>query len=968
MIRIVCMLLIFSLMAGGAISQDITLTGRFTDKDTKVGIGGATITLTSVKPPVSVKNVVTDSKGNFLFNGLTTDMYVLTTSYSGYEKISQKINLQASNKVPLVFSVGKLSTTLGEVIVTAKAPPVKVKGDTTEFSASQFKVNPDATAEDMIKKLPGITIDKSGNVTALGEQVKKVTVDGRDYFGDDATAALRNLPAEVIDKIQVFDKLSDQAAFTGFDDGNSTKSINIVTKANMRNGQFGRVYAGYGTDGRYLAGGNMSFFKGNQRVSLVGLFNNVNQQNFSSQDLLGVTSSGGGRNGGNRGGRGQGGNGNQGGGNLGGGNNGSNFLVGQQNGISATNAFGVNFSDKWGKKLDVTGSYFFNNSNTNNNQLANTQYFLTKDSSQFNTDNSISSSKNYNHRINLRFNYQIDSSNSLMIVPSISFQKNQSYNNSMQTNRLVSGINGPVQIPGDSSISNTSLSSNTSGYNINNNILFRHSFAKRGRTFSVNVGTAVTEKTGENYQQSINKYYKTLSTTQDSLQQLTDQTTNGYQLSANLAYTEPVGKKGQLQFNYSPSYSKNKADQNVNQYDYSLSKYSKFDTSLSNKFDNTVTTQNGGVTYRVGDRDNQFSAGASFQHTQLNSDQTFPLNATVNKSFNNFLPNLMWRKKLSAKSNIRVFYRASTNTPSINQLQNVYNNFNPLSITTGNPDLKQQTGNLLSSRYSYTNSAKSTSFFANLFLQQNSNYIGTAYYIARRDSVLTNTVTLHQGSQLTKPVNLDGYLSLRSFFTYGFPIKAIKSNLNVNAGLTWSKVPGLINNVSSLSNNYNYNTGIVIASNISEYIDFNVSYSANFNVVNPQTSNNYVSQNAGLQANLLSKKGWFLQNDISNQTYSGLSSGFNQSYWLWNAAVGKKFLKGQNGELKLSVFDLLKQNRSIVRTVDPNYIEDVQNQVLTQYFMLTFSYKLRNFGTPAARKMNNQENERNRPGNGFPSF
>ena len=188
------------------------------------------------------------------------------------------------------------------VVVSGAAPPVKQKQDTLEYSANQFKVNPDATGEDLIKKMPGITVDQKGSVTAQGETVQKVTVDGRDFFGDDATATLRNLPSEVIDKIQVFDRLSDQAQLTGFDDGNTTKSINIVTKANMRTGNFGRVFAGYGTDDRYNAGGNVSFFNNNRRISLVGLFNNINQQNFSSQDLLGVTSSRNRGGGGNRGG------------------------------------------------------------------------------------------------------------------------------------------------------------------------------------------------------------------------------------------------------------------------------------------------------------------------------------------------------------------------------------------------------------------------------------------------------------------------------------------------------------------------------------------------------------------------------------------------------------------------------------------------------------------------------------------
>ena len=189
--------------------------------------------------------------------------------------------------------VPKKTTEIAGVTVVSKTPPVQQKGDTAQYNASQYKVNPDATTEDLIKKMPGITVDKDGTVTAQGEQVRKVTIDGRDFFGDDATAALRNLPSEIVDKIQVFDRLSDQAQFTGFDDGNSVKAINIVTKSGIKNGQFGRIYAGYGTDDRYSAGGNVSFFKGDRRISLVGNFNNINQQNFASQDLLGVTSSGG---------------------------------------------------------------------------------------------------------------------------------------------------------------------------------------------------------------------------------------------------------------------------------------------------------------------------------------------------------------------------------------------------------------------------------------------------------------------------------------------------------------------------------------------------------------------------------------------------------------------------------------------------------------------------------------------------
>ena len=891
--------------------------------------------------------VITDKSGNFAFNNLEAGAYTLFITHSGYEKIQQKINIQASNNTAIPFSLSKLPTDLTGVTIVSKAAPVRMKVDTTEFSASQFKVNPDATAEDLIKKLPGIVIDKSGNVTTMGEQVKKVTVDGRDFFGDDATAALKNLPADVIDKIQVFDKLSDQAAFTGFDDGNSTKAINIVTKAGMRNGQFGRVYAGYGTDNRYAAGGNMSFFKKDRRISLVGLFNNVNQQNFSSEDLLGVTSSGGGnRGGGNRGGGGRGGGGN-------------NFMVGQQTGISSTNAFGINYSDKWGKKLDVSGSYFFNNSNTGNDQSSNTQSLVNN---QFNDQSVISTSKNYNNRFNLRMEYKIDEKNSLMFTPSFSFQKNNSFNELDGASYFIK--TSPI------STQRSTTSASTSGYNSNNNLLFRHSFAKKGRTISLNLSAGLNHKSGNTYLNSVNDYYDTSGVRVIATDQLKDQLVNGNTFSASVVYTEPIGKKGQLQLNYNPSVSKNKSDLETFNYDHSNNKYSLFDTGYSNKFNSTQASQSVGVSYRVGDRDNMFSVGGTYKYLKLTSDQLFPMVVSVNKPFNNFLPNLMWRKKISAKSTINIMYRASTNPPSISQLQNVIDNSNTLMVTSGNPDLKQQVSNTLSTRYTFTNTKTSRSFFANLFLQQASNYVANATYIAKSDSALSPAITLHRGSQLTKPVNLDGFVSVRSLLTYAMPVKFIKSNLNLNAGMTYSKLPGLNNKVSTTSNNYTYNGGLGISSNISQYIDFNVSYNASVtntkNSADASNNTNYTTQSAALQLNLLSKKGWFVQNDLSYTGYSGLGAGYNQQFVLWNAGIGKKFLKNQAGELKLSVFDLLKQNQSITRTVDPSFIEDVRNQVLQQYFLLTFTYKLKNFGTAKVNTNNNNHFEGPRPGGAFP--
>lgn len=942
--KIVLSTILMTFISVIAFAQNGSIKGVISDNADKTALPGATVSLLLQSDSTLVKSTTAAADGTFTLTNLPADSFIVTITTVGYQQYVSFVTLNNNEKDYGTISMQKQGTDLSVVTIVAKVPPVTQKGDTAQYSASQYKVNPDATTEDLIKKMPGITVDKDGTVTAHGEQVKKVTVDGKDFFGDDATATLKNLPSEVVDKIQVFDKLSDQAQLTGFDDGNSQKSINIVTKSGIKNGQFGRAYAGYGSDNRYAAGGNVSFFKGNRRVSLVANINNINQQNFGSQDLLGITSSG--RSGG--GGRG-------GGGRPGGGGGADNFNVGQASGISKTNAFGINFSNQWNPKLSLTGSYFFNNSTNNNQSQINTETFSSP-KHQFDSQSSNTVTKNTNQRINLRLEYKIDSSNSLFIIPSLSFQNNSS--NSISALKSYYGLN-------DSS--NTSLIKNMTdkdGYNIRNNILYRHSFAKKGRTVTLGFNTTFSKNNGTTTSDARYRIFHSGMPADSAVNNFYDNATNGNVIGGTIAYTEPVGKKSQLQIDYSPSVQKNKADQKT--YSYDGEKYSKFDSSLSNKFDNTITTNNAGLNYRYAPtKDEQLSFGVNFQNTKLESQRVFPSATSVNQSFSNLLPNLMWRKKISATSNIRLFYRASTNFPSVNQLQDVVNSVNPLRISVGNPDLKQSYTHLVAGRYTYTNSKTSHSFFANLFLQTASDYITTALYIPQYgDSLIQQGNVLSRGSQLSKPVNLDGYKSLRTFFTYSAPIKAIKSNLNLNAGFSYSKLPGQVNNVKTTTDNIVYNAGMVLGSNISQYVDFNISYNANFN--NAKTSSTtasnsrYVNQVAGVQLNLLDKIGWFVQNDVSYQSYTGLTAGYNQSYALWNAAIGKKFLKNNAGELKLSVFDLLKQNQSIIRTVTSNYIEDAQSQVLQQYFMLTFTYNLKNFGVAA--QSNGRGQYGNRPG------
>ena len=938
MVRMAVLLVGLSLFGLTSQAQN-RIYGTLQDKTDQKAVASATVSLLLQKDSSEVNKVISDSSGNFHFDNVLNDSFIVTVNTLNYQQYVSFITINSADKNMGNLQLERQGKDLSVVTVVAKATPVVQRGDTTQLSASQYKVNPDATTEDLIKKMPGITVAKDGTVTAQGEQVKKVTIDGKEFFGDDASAALKNLPSEVVDKIQIFDKLSDQAQLTGFDDGNSVKAINIVTKSGIKNGQFGRIYAGYGTDSRYSAGGNVSFFKGDRRLSLVGNFNNINQQNFGAQDLLGVTSSGN-----NRGGQGGGRGGQGGGGGRPGGGGTDNFTVGQASGISKTNALGLNFSNVYNKKLTLAGSYFFNNSKNDNESLVNTETFGVN-KSQFSRQASTASSDNYNHRINARLEYRFDSSNTLFIIPSINLQKYSSISNALT--QTYEGI------ADSTSNSNTYSTNDRTGYNIRNNIMFRHAFAKKGRSLSLGFNTSFNKNDGESIVDAKYRFYDT-GTPYDSAQnKFYDNHTDGKTIGGTVAYTEPVGAKAQIQIDYNPSVQKNTTDQQT--YSFDGQKYGIFDPFFSNNFENTITTNNAGLNYRYSpSRDEQLSFGVNFQHSNLKSDRTYPAPASVDQSFTNFLPNLMWRKKLGNASNIRVFYRASTNFPSVSQLQDVVNPpTNPLRLTSGNPSLQQSYTHFIAGRYSYTNSKTQRSFFANLFAQTANDFISNATYIAvNGDSTLQQNVVLKRGSQLSKPVNLDGYKNLRSFFTFSTPLKGIKTILNLNAGAGYSKLPGLVNNKLTNTDNFTYNAGLVLASNISEFVDFNLSYSANFNDTKTtgasNSTSNSVNQLAGLQLNLLNKQGWFVQNDISGQTYSGLSAGLNQSFWLWNAAIGKKFLKNRAGELKLSVFDLLKQNQSIVRTVTNAYIEDAQSKVLQQYFLLTFTYNLKNFGTVKA--------------------
>ena len=932
-------------------AQTFTVSGRIIDETDTSALIGVGVTLSPINDTSNKIGNVTDADGNFRIENVAPGSYNLSASYIGFKKLARTVTVVGQDVNLGTIKMQVLSTQLQNVTIEDKQIRVQQLGDTSQFNANAYKTNPDANAEDLVNKMPGISSDANG-VKVNGEDVKQVYVDGKPFFGDDPTATLKNFPAEVIDKIQVFDKLSDQAQFSGFDDGNSSKTINIVTKKGKNNGQFGKVYAGYGTDDRYTAGGNINFFNGDQRISIIGMSNNINQQNFSTEDILGVTGNSGGQNRGggqrgNFGGRG----GNSSRGNFGGGgSDAGNFLVGQQGGITGTNSIGLNYSDNWGKKIKVSGSYFFNaTDNTNSTQLTR-NYFTTSDSALLYDENSTTESKNYNHRANLRLEYNIDSSNSIILTPRFSYQINNTTSNLSAFETLSSNSNA-FATDTTSTTGNNDTAKNH-GYTFSNDLLYRHKFRKQGRTISFDLGIQLNQKDGNGALNSISHY------TDDStnLNQHYTLNNNGYTFSGNLTYTEPISQKSQLMISYNPSYNKNMADKETNSLDPATGEYSLHSDTLSNKFDNTYITHKAGLSYRLRTQKMNFSAGVTGQYASLDGQETYPYSYTINRDFTNVLPNAMFNYRFSKEKSLRVSYRTSTNPPSISQLQNVVDISNPLLLKTGNPDLKQDYTHTLIFRYGGTNSKTARSFFAFLYGSYVNNYIGNATYIPTSNTRI-DSVYVPAGSQLTKPINLNGYYTAKTFFTLGLPAEFMKSNINLNAGLTYNHTPAQINGDLNFSNNYAVNGGVVIGSNISEKIDFTLSYNANYNLVKntlqTQSDNTYYSHIAAFKINWMPYKGLVINTDITNNYYSGLtSSAYNQSFFLWNAYVGYKFLKNRALEARISAFDILNQNKAIARTTTETYIEDSRTQVLTQYFMFTLTYTLRNFKAVAAGSNN----------------
>lgn len=914
-------------------AQTYSIFGKLADTKDSSELINVNVLLNGLRDTSFKQGTVTALDGSFSFNNIPSGPYKLEFSYISYKDVAKKVFIKDSDVQLNTIFMEEDSKLLKEVTVQGTQIRVLQKGDTSQFNADAFKTNKDATTEDLLTKMPGVS-SENGTVKVNGEEVKKVLVDGKAYFGDDTRTAIQNLPAEVIDKIQVFDKLSDQSSFTGFDDGNSQKTINIITKNGLGNSKMGRFYAGYGgPNNRYTVGLNYNDFKKDRRFSILAMSNNINIQNFSVQDLVGAMGSGGRSGGGGRGGP----------SGMGRNNPINNMMTYPQSGISTTTALGINYADKWGKKdkVNFSGSYFFNASKNINNSATYRNYLSSVDSGVVYTENQNTLSKNFNNRMNMRIEYNIDSNNTIIFTPTFTTQYYNTHSSTIAASNTTESILNSL---------NNQQSSKQKGYTFSNEVLYQHKLHKQGRTISMSLQTSANIKNTTGTLNSNSNYWQDTILTMDSLNQQSGLHAVNYTIGGSIVYTEPIKKTGQISLTYNPTFTNSQSDKSTYNYEAISDNYTSLDSALSNRFNNKYITNKLGIAYRYNKDKLRWMLGLNGQSALLNSTQSFPYTFTVKKHFLSLLPNAEFNYKFSNTENIRINYRTSTNAPSVSQLQNVIDNSNSLLLSTGNPELKQSFAQNVMMRYGRSNTKNATNFFVYAMFNNTRNNISTSTQVLTNDTIIQN-IAVNKGTQLSMPVNLNGYWNARTFITYGFPITKIKCNMNVNAGFTFTRTPTLINLVLNKSNTYAMNGGFVLSSNISKKIDFTIMYNGSYNIVRnsaqQNNNSNYYSHIASAKINYQFWKGFVFNSGVTHQMNAGGSSNYNTSYWLLNASLAYKFLKDESLEVKFSANDILNQNKNITRNVTETYIEDVTTTTLQRYFLGTITYTLRKMGNNA---------------------
>ena len=914
----VCSLLLCCLFS---IGQSSRVTGAVRDTvENRVPVN-AVVALLRPADSVLVQFTRTDKAGHFSFDSAPAGNFLLMVTHPYMGDYFDNITVTGGVNLDMgILYVTPKTKLLAEVIVRSGSP-IRVKGDTVVYTADSFKVRPGANVEELLRRLPGISVDRDGKITAMGERVKKVLVDGEEFFGSDPGIATKNLRADAVKEVEVFDKKSDQAEFTGIDDGVKDKTINLKMK--QQQGYFGKVELAGGLKDKYNNAAMINSFRNKRKMAAYGIMSNTGQTNLDWQDAQNY---GGGADGMQSGISDDGGvffimN-----GNGDGYGNGSSGIPQNWNG-------GLHYSNKFGKdnKQSFNTSYKVTKINAPGETRTYSQVFLP-DSSWNANSRSNRFNSTVKQAVNLTMDFNLDSLNSLKFTARLN-KKNIKSTSDLYSEALANSgdtINNSRQ-------NNSSKSDNSA---VNATLLWRHKFKKLSRTLSVNTDFSWSESNNSGYQYSLNRYFdKGLPVLADTIDQQNSYDNAATGISTRLAYTEPLSKTFYMELSYLLSYNTNSSDRRTNARSPN-GKYEDAIDSLSNSyvFDRLVHTP--GLNFRMNKKKYNYSFGTAvgFSHfIQKNITEQ----SKTRYNYTNFFPRAAFNYKFKASQNLHFGYTGSTNAPTLEQLQPIKVNTDPLNIYVGNPGLVQSFRHNFDLNYNSYNVLKERNIWTDL------NFTTTQH------SFVQSSVVDSLGRRTYQTVNASGVYQLSFNSDYGFKIGESKVHYGVGPQASLTRNVDFINGVRNNTTTSSYGFAVNIRKNKENKYDLYLSPSFSWNhsraTVNSAANANYWMLEGWAEGRVMLPKKFEVGANVDAQLrQKDPRFSQNNNFTKLNLTLTKRFFKNNDFEMKFGVYDVLNQNRGYERNFDSYSFRESYYTTLRRFWLLTLTWNISKNGKPAS--------------------
>lgn len=883
------------------------ITGKIVDQETKEPVAQANVRILHQKDSLYLNGVASDQEGNFAIS-VPYGNYIIHVTYVGHHDLFRNVTISNTNRTANLGSVelGTDNILLDAAVVTAKAAEIVVRGDTVEYNADSYKVTESAILEDLLKKMPGIEIDSEGKITVNGREIKKIMVDGEEFFSTDPKVASKNLPAKMVEKLQVLDRRTDMAQMTGFDDGEEETIINLMVKPGMKEGLFGNAFVGYGTKDRYEGNAMVNYMKDKNQYTVLGGFNNTNNAGFSDLASSMFGSGGGG---------------------------GRRMFFGGRSGITTSGNAGFNFSQQFTNKLKLGGNLRYGNTDNNTLSKTHTQNILSSGNTLEDENNS---SNNYSQNVNmdLRLEWTPDTLTRIIFNPEGSVYNNRRTELSdflTTTETLEDSINY-----GDSRYNSTG-----DGKNLSARLDVSRTLGKKGRILSVQLRGGMSDSENEGTNLS-NTFYNGTKP-DDLIDQRFVNTNDSKNWRGYVSYVEPLGNNNAIQFAYQYRQNISGSDKDTRVKDES-GNYTVLDEQYSKRLENNFTNQEIEFNFQSVRQKYDYTIGFSVQPSSSQSKTFIGDNkiSDFTRDVVNYAPMAQFNYRWTRQHNLRLRYFGNTDQPSVTQLSPVVDVSNPLNITYGNPDLKPSFEHRLNLRYQNFNPEKNRSM----------GFFGDIRYLT--NDIVSSTMTDREtGRRETTYENVAGNWNANGRMMMNIPLKNIRFSVFSMSFASYNHANGFSNLEKNLSRRLNL--GETLGLNYrSDLIDFgirgNISYNKVKNSLEGQQDQEFLNYGGNANTTLYLPWDMSIESDINYSTNSGYSDGFTQDEWLWNASIQKQLFKQKNGTIRLKIYDILQQRSNISRSVTSNYIRDTTTNTLTTYFMVHFVYRFNIFKNGATRE------------------